>query len=63
MQLSENKFKKFIKSQGEGFAITDFEENINFTNPAAQTIFGLDENEIAGQNLNRFTVDNEHFFF
>lgn len=62
LQLSENKFKKFIKSQGEGFAITDFEENINLTNPAAQTIFGLDENEIAGQNLNRFTLNNEHFF-
>ncbi|MBU8893105.1 MAG: PAS domain S-box protein [Bacteroidales bacterium] len=60
IEESERVLKDIIKNQGEGFGITDSEENFTFVNPAAEKIFGVPENTLVGRNLQEF-IDTKQF--
>ena len=50
---SETRFRTLIESQGEGVSLIDPLEICRFANPAANTIFGVDD--LVGHNLREFT--------
>lgn len=57
---SENRYRLLIENQGEGIAIVDPTEKFIFTNPAAESIFGVQSGELLNRNLDEFIVP-EHF--
>jgi PAS domain S-box-containing protein len=54
----EKRLNTIIQNQGEGFGITDFQENFIFANQAACGIFGLEKDELIGRNLRDFFDDH-----
>ncbi|NOQ24196.1 MAG: PAS domain S-box protein [Bacteroidales bacterium] len=60
VEESERTLKSIIENQGEGFGITDSEENFLFANAAAEEIFGVPRNTLIGENLRAY-FDKEQF--
>lgn len=54
---SEARFRTLVESQGEGVSLIDPDENCRFANPAANTIFGVDN--LVGRNLREFTSPDQ----
>jgi len=54
IKKSEVKYKGLIRNQGEGFGITNLNEEFVFANPAAERIFGVGEEGLVGRNLIEF---------
>lgn len=54
---AEEMFRILVENQGEGVAIVDEKETFLFANPAAKSVFGVDELE--GRNLMDFLDENE----
>lgn len=51
---SEKRFKELIDNMSEGYVIIDLKGNFVFSNPAAESIFGINEGELLNRNLNQF---------
>lgn len=51
---SEKKYRILIQSLGEGIGLVDPSENFVYTNPAAEEIFGVGKDGLAGRNLSEF---------
>ncbi len=60
LRESEEKYRKLIEIQGEGFGIVDADERYVFTNPAADIMMGVPVGTLAGRNLKEF-VDEKTF--
>ncbi len=56
---SEKWHRAILETQGEGVAITNFEEEITFCNPMAERIFGVPEHSLIGRNLKEFIHDDQ----
>jgi diguanylate cyclase (GGDEF)-like protein/PAS domain S-box-containing protein len=54
LKRSEERYRNLVENMGEGMTIVDANENILFANPAADRIFGVNENSLAGRNLREF---------
>lgn len=54
LRNKEQRLNTLIRNQGEGFGITDLNENFIFANPAACKIFNLNNEELIGKNLRDF---------
>ncbi|HWS00104.1 MAG TPA: PAS domain S-box protein [Prolixibacteraceae bacterium] len=57
LRKSEEKYRKLIEIQGEGFGVVDAEEQFIFTNPAADRIMGVPIGSLAGRNLKEFVSE------
>lgn len=57
---SEAKYRTLIETQSEGVILIDQGENITFSNPSANTIFGLKNESLVGKNLREFTSPEEY---
>jgi diguanylate cyclase (GGDEF)-like protein/PAS domain S-box-containing protein len=55
VKASEERFRALVENQGEGVAIVDGDEYFRFTNPAAETIFGVSPGTLVGRNIKEFT--------
>ncbi len=55
----ENRMKSMITGMGEGFAITDFNEEFIFSNNKACEIFNVPNGKLKGRNLKEFIDDTE----
>lgn len=51
---SEERYRLLIENQGEGVAIADEDEILQFVNPAAERIFGVPEGTLVGRSLSEF---------
>jgi PAS domain S-box-containing protein len=60
LRESEEKYRKLIEIQGEGFGIVDQDERFIFTNPAADKIMGVPVGTLVGRRMDEF-VDHETF--
>lgn len=56
---SEAKYRTLIETQSEGVILLDLNENITFSNPSANLIFGLEDNSLTGRNLKEFTSEEQ----
>ncbi len=59
---NKEKYKFLVDNQSEGVIIVDKDENITFSNPAGDKIFGLKPGKLTGKNYKEF-VDKETFEF
>ncbi|MEI7828166.1 MAG: PAS domain S-box protein [Prolixibacteraceae bacterium] len=60
LRESEEKYRKLIEIQGEGFGIVNSEERFIFSNPAADKILGVPIGSLVGRKMDEF-VSNETF--
>ncbi len=58
LEQKEYWLRNIIEHHGEGFAVTDWKETFIFSNPAANELFGVEENGLLGRNLKDF-IDTE----
>lgn len=56
---NEKWYKKILQEQGEGVAISDFNEKITFCNPMAEKLFNVEENTLVGRNLTEFILEDD----
>jgi len=56
---SELKYRNLVDNQGEGVVIGDLKENIEFANPAAEKILGINADKIIGMNMSEFLSGSE----
>lgn len=59
IQEKEQRLTTIIENQGEGFAVTDTNENFTFTNRVACEIFGVEDKQLIGRNLKDFLDKKE----
>jgi len=59
IQEKELRLKTIIDNQGEGFGITDLNENFIFINRVGCEIFGVGNGNLIGRNLKEFVEDQE----
>ncbi len=59
---SEKKYKYLIENQAEGVGISNLNEVIVYTNPAADKIFGVEEGQLIGKTLNSY-LDKDQIEF
>ena len=59
LKESEERFRTFVESQGEGMGIVDAQECFEFVNPAAETIFGVARGGLKGRNLVDFVKPSQ----
>lgn len=52
---SRQMYEELVENIGEGVAIVNLEDKIEFANPAAERIFGVVKGELPGRNINDFT--------
>ena len=57
LRESEEKYRKLIEIQGEGFGIVDADERFVFTNPAADIMMGVPVGTLAGRNMKEFVSE------
>jgi diguanylate cyclase (GGDEF)-like protein/PAS domain S-box-containing protein len=58
IRKSEIKFRTLVENIGEGISIVDQNEVITFANPAAEEIFNVGKNGLAGKSLKEFTTSD-----
>jgi PAS domain S-box-containing protein len=51
---SEERFRAIVRNMGEGMGIVDENETFEFSNPAAEEIFGVEQGKLVGRNLKEF---------
>ncbi len=51
---SEERYRDLVQNMGEGLTIVDSQENILFSNPAADSMFGVNPETLVGHNLREF---------
>ncbi len=54
LAANERRFRSLVEKQGEGVGIVDASEQFVFANPAAHTIFGVEQGTLVGTSLLRF---------
>ncbi|MEN6408866.1 MAG: diguanylate cyclase, partial [Anaerolineaceae bacterium] len=54
LRESEERYRTLVENQGEGVAILDLELRFTFTNPAAESIFGVPPGGLIGKPLTNF---------
>ena len=54
LKKSEEKYRRLIEIQGEGFGIVDKDERFIFTNPAADKIMGVPTGKLVGRTIHEF---------
>lgn len=54
LKESEERYRQLVRNLGEGIILGDKDENIIFTNPAAEQIFGVPPGRLTGSNLKEF---------
>lgn len=54
LRESEERYRLLVEQQSEGLGILDLEDRFDFANPAAETIFGVGQGELAGRSLRDF---------
>ncbi len=59
IKQKEHRLNTIIQNMGEGFGITDFNENFVFSNAKACEIFNVAEGELIGKSLQDFLDDSE----
>lgn len=52
---SRRMYEELVENIGEGVAIVNLEDKIEFANPAAEKIFGVEKGGLSGRNINDFT--------
>jgi len=60
LKESEEKYRTYFNNVGEGFASVSPDEEFIYANPAAESIFGVEKNNLIGRNLKEF-FSNEQF--
>lgn len=60
LRKSEEKFRRLIEIQGEGFGVVNAEERFVFSNPAADKIMGVPIGSLVGRSMDEF-VSKETF--
>ncbi|HSD82787.1 MAG TPA: PAS domain S-box protein, partial [Anaerolineae bacterium] len=56
---SEQRYRTLIENQGEGICFVSENEEVTFTNPAADEIFGVAPDTLTGRNLSEFMPPDE----
>ena len=56
LRESEERYRKLIEMQGEGFGIVDLNERFIFTNPAADKIMGVPVGTLVGRSMDEFVT-------
>ena len=56
LRASEELYRTLIENTGEGIVFVDLEERFTFVNPAAETIFGVEEGTLKGRCIGEFTT-------
>ncbi|HEY9077847.1 MAG TPA: diguanylate cyclase [Anaerolineaceae bacterium] len=59
LRESEIRYRTLVENQGEGIGFINTNEEFVFTNPAAETIFGVGPGELVGRNLREFLSAEE----
>ncbi len=60
LRISEEQYRSFVEKQGEGIAFVNQNEIFVYTNPAAETIFGVLPDTLVGRNLKEFVREEEY---
>ena len=60
LQLSEVRYRSIVDNLGEGIGFVNTKEQFEFTNRAAEDIFGVEPGKLVGMNLNQF-VSHEQY--
>ncbi|MBK7257469.1 MAG: response regulator [Ignavibacteriae bacterium] len=56
LRASEELYRTLIENTGEGIVFVDLDERFTFVNPAAETIFGVEEGTLKGRCIGEFTT-------
>jgi len=59
LREQEAKYRELIEKQGEGIINTDEKENVTFSNPAGDQIFGVPRGTLVGRSLREFLPISE----
>ena len=54
LRKSEERYRRMLDGQGEGVGLSDLDEKFLFSNPAAETIFGVGAGGLVGRDLRQF---------
>ena len=54
LQASEAKYRMLVEHQGEGIVIADLDEQITYSNPAGEQIFGVQASMLTGRKVTEF---------
>jgi len=60
IEVKELRLQNIIENQGEGFAISDFNDNFIFTNSKTCKIFEIERDELIGKNIKEFLDKDEY---
>lgn len=53
---NEERYRRLLETQGEGFLLVDDQERVLFANPAAESLFGVPPGGLQGKGLQQFTT-------
>lgn len=59
LELSEKKYQLLVENMQEGLSIVDLDENVVFSNPSFDRIFGCKPGEMIGKNLKDFVLEED----
>ncbi len=59
LQESEERYRNLVESLSEGVGIVDLQENVLYSNPAQDRIFGVEPGSLVGRNLSEFASPDE----
>ena len=60
LRQSEERYRSFMENQGEGSIYMDLDETFIYTNPAADSLFGVEPGLLVGRNIREF-LDEEQY--
>lgn len=60
VRKSEEKYRTLVSNMSEGLTIVDTNENVLFSNPTADEMFGVSTGSLTGRNLSEF-LDNQEY--
>ncbi len=60
LRSSEQRYKELVQNMGEGIAIFDIDGKFRFTNPAADSLFGVKQTALIGKDILEFVTKEQH---